>query len=647
MQTTTPPPPPWAWSLAAWITGLLTAALLAAAVTVAWEGDRAEFEEHRALFFAGALAEVAAVEDAPRTHAFIQHLSVAQPDLVAAWTLLDGGEDEFGISRSQTYKATLEPGLDGKRLADLPRAPLHKRRADRFARATGGLDDEVRPGRVHPSLILEHDDAPAGQAAALPLPQATPQGVAGVTVAPSLPPAPVPWLLLLALVLAAGLGATFANKALAPRGPKALAASLLTTLLLTTGGGALATTLLYRADLAQHLTARGADVQSTRDAAAQVGLHPERLHALLNRADRHVTGAAGYLAPPDALAATPDPGPLAASRLAAGRSSIIWIAGLILMAILMLLHKKMAEISLELRDKPHAYLYVAPSLLGMLVLVFIPFAFGVGLSAFDNDARRYYFVGLDNFIEIFTGSRAGDVSFYWTLFVTVLWTALNITLHVGVGLGLALILKRPTLRFKRLYRVLLIIPWAVPNYITALIWKGMFNKEFGAVNLFIEKTQLLLGFEPSRIDWLGGGFLTAFTANLVTNTWLGFPFMMVVSLGALQSIPQELYEAAEVDGASRWQQLRLITLPLLKPALFPAIILGTIWTFNMFNIIYLVSGGGPNNSTEILITDAYRAFDVLGRYGFAAAYSVVIFGILLLYTLITNRITQATEGALE
>jgi arabinogalactan oligomer/maltooligosaccharide transport system permease protein len=141
--------------------------------------------------------------------------------------------------------------------------------------------------------------------------------------------------------------------------------------------------------------------------------------------------------------------------------------------------------------------------------------------------------------------------------------------------------------------------------------------------------------------------LTNFVANLVTNTWLGFPFMMVVSLGALQSIPKELYEAASIDGATRWQQFKTITLPLLKPALFPAVILGTIWTFNMFNIIYLVSGGGPDNQTNILITEAYRAFKVLGRYGFAAAYSLLIFVILFLYATVTNRVTRATEGAFE
>jgi len=251
-------------------------------------------------------------------------------------------------------------------------------------------------------------------------------------------------------------------------------------------------------------------------------------------------------------------------------------------------------------------------------------------------------MGLSHFLEIVAPPKTGDTNFYWTLFVTVLWTASNVVLHVVIGLSIALLLKDRALgRITGLYRVLLIVPWAIPNYITALIWKGMFNKDFGAVNQILA----LFGIEP--INWLQSTFLAAFTANLVTNTWLGFPFMMVVSLGALQSIPKELYEAADVDGADRWQKFTKVTLPLLKPALFPAIILGSIWTFNMFNIIYLVSGGAPNNETNILITEAYRAFRVLNRYGYAAAYSTVIFLILLLYSTITNRITKATEGAFE
>jgi arabinogalactan oligomer/maltooligosaccharide transport system permease protein len=122
----------------------------------------------------------------------------------------------------------------------------------------------------------------------------------------------------------------------------------------------------------------------------------------------------------------------------------------------------------------------------------------------------------------------------------------------------------------------------------------------------------------------------------------------VVSLGALQSIPKEVYEAASVDGASKIQTFTRITLPLLRPALFPAVINGSIWTFNMFNIIYLVSNGQPGGSTNILITEAYRwAFERADRYGLAAAYALLIFLILLGYTLLANRLARATEDAYE
>ena len=131
----------------------------------------------------------------------------------------------------------------------------------------------------------------------------------------------------------------------------------------------------------------------------------------------------------------------------------------------------------------------------------------------------------------------------------------------------------------------------------------------------------------------------AFSANLITNTWLGFPFMMVVTLGALQSIPRDLEEAAIVDGAGWWFRFRHVVWPLLKPALLPAIIIGSVWTFNMFNVVYLVSAGEPDGSTEILISEAYRwAFSRNNRYGYAAAYAVIIFGVLLAYSRGANRL---------
>ncbi len=288
-----------------------------------------------------------------------------------------------------------------------------------------------------------------------------------------------------------------------------------------------------------------------------------------------------------------------------------------------------------------AYAYLSPAMAGMLVLVFVPVVFGIYLGFTQRTYNVIEFAGLANYIEILSDTEFSDPrNFYFKLGVTLMWTLSNVTLHVGIGLFLALMLNDQILKARGIYRVILIIPWAIPNYITALIWKGMFNKQFGAVNAFIE----LMGGEP--ISWFQG-FWPAFTTNLATNTWLGFPFMMVVCLGALQSIPTDLYEAAWVDGADRWQRFRRITLPLLMPALVPAVIVGTVWTFNMFNIIYLVSGGAPNGATDILITDAYRWAFERDKYGYAAAYSTVIFLILLVFTLITNKVTGATKGAFE
>jgi arabinogalactan oligomer/maltooligosaccharide transport system permease protein len=177
----------------------------------------------------------------------------------------------------------------------------------------------------------------------------------------------------------------------------------------------------------------------------------------------------------------------------------------------------------------------------------------------------------------------------------------------------------------------LIVPWAVPNYITAKIWKGMFHQQFGAIN------GILNALHIAPISWFSK-FWTAFSANLATNVWLGFPFMMVVTLGALSRMPKELEEAAALDGATRWQRLRHVVLPLLKPALIPSVILGAVWTFNMFNVVFLVSAGEPDGATDILISQAYRWAFVRGhRYGYAAAYAVLIFAILAAQTLFSRK----------
>ena len=289
-----------------------------------------------------------------------------------------------------------------------------------------------------------------------------------------------------------------------------------------------------------------------------------------------------------------------------------------------------------LASKP-AYKYVIHSALTILVLVVLPLVAGALMSFFavSGDPSDARFVGLGNYIEILTARGKpllSHGSFYLTLLVTVVWTLVNVFFHVGIGLVLGIALARPYLRMKAVYRVLLIIPWAVPSYVTALAWKGMFHRQFGAVNAVL----VALGAEP--ISWFAK-FSTAFAANVATNVWLGFPFMMVVVMGALTSISKDVLEAAEVDGATRWQAFRLVTLPLLKPTLLPAVVLGAVWTFNMFNVVFLVSGGEPDGTTDILVSEAYRwAFTRNAQLGYAAAYAVIIFGLLAVMSRVLGRI---------
>jgi arabinogalactan oligomer/maltooligosaccharide transport system permease protein len=212
-----------------------------------------------------------------------------------------------------------------------------------------------------------------------------------------------------------------------------------------------------------------------------------------------------------------------------------------------------------------------------------------------------------------------------------------VLLAVGLALLLALALEKPIFG-RSWFRVLLILPWAIPNYITALVWKGMFHPQFGVIN------QALQIFGVAPVAWFDS-IAASFFTGLVTNVWLSIPFMMIVILGGLQAIPKELYEAARVEGAGRWFQFKSITLPLLKPVLIPAIILSVVWTFNMFNVIYLVSDGAPAGANDILITKAFRIGFEKYQYAYAAAYSMVILALLFCYALWQTRISKTMEAA--
>jgi arabinogalactan oligomer/maltooligosaccharide transport system permease protein len=295
----------------------------------------------------------------------------------------------------------------------------------------------------------------------------------------------------------------------------------------------------------------------------------------------------------------------------------------------------------DIRKQPFAYLLIAPALLVMFATVVFPFFYNVLLSLSNMSLTNYQdwqIIGFQNYSDLFNVEVIAGVTFAGVLLKTILWTIINIAFHVGIGLALALALNGP-IRGKSLYRVMLIIPWAVPAYITALTWRSMFHYDYGAVNLIAMNW---LGLPP--VNWLGEPN-TAFTACIVANVWLGYPFMMVIALGGLQGIPQELYEAARIDGANRWQQFLNVTLPLLKPVLAPAVTLGAIWTFNNLNVVWLVSNTGePADQTHILVSYVYKAVFNFYRYGYGAALSMVIFAILLTVSLLSLNKTRATES---
>jgi arabinogalactan oligomer/maltooligosaccharide transport system permease protein len=301
----------------------------------------------------------------------------------------------------------------------------------------------------------------------------------------------------------------------------------------------------------------------------------------------------------------------------------------------------------------YAYAMVLPTVIVLGALVLYPLIVGVTQS-FTNlnegnqqdtictktlgggeeckpNPKQVEFVGLDNYVDLLTGQRGR----FWLQFNnTIVWTVVGVFFHFTLGLALAVLLNR---RFKgrSLYRVMLIVPWAVPGFVSAFAWKFMFNQRFGLINAALEN----LGMEP--VEWFSHRW-TALFACIVTNIWMGVPFMMVAILGGLQAIDQDLYEAAALDGASPWQQFRNVTMPGLRPVSQTVILLGTIWTFNMFAVIYFVSGGEPAGQSEILVTGAFRAaFEGLRNYSLAATYGVLILSMLMIFASVYRRVLRS------
>jgi arabinogalactan oligomer / maltooligosaccharide transport system permease protein len=304
----------------------------------------------------------------------------------------------------------------------------------------------------------------------------------------------------------------------------------------------------------------------------------------------------------------------------------------------------------RLKITGRAYLWLSPIIISMAVIVAYPLIQGLIYSFTNADQSNvalhlgaitlpatYKFIGLQNYASIigdWFNPKSDNAHVLW---ITFLWVLLNAIFHFVLGLGLALVLNRK-MRFRAIYRMLLMVPWAMPQYIAAFAWLFLFNQQYGFIDVMLQNIGL------PAIDWASDPNW-ALASIIIVNVWLGVPFMTVTLLGGLQSIPDEMYEASAIDGASRWQQFRYITLPMLRPIAFLVTLLDVIWTFNVFAVIFLITAGGPFGSTTTIIVQAWKvAIQTPQRFGLGSAYGYIILAILLVFTLFYSRMLRANEA---
>lgn len=295
----------------------------------------------------------------------------------------------------------------------------------------------------------------------------------------------------------------------------------------------------------------------------------------------------------------------------------------------------------HLKKKIIPYVYASPSLLVIGLVVLFPILYTGYISFTNMNVYHWFnfsFIGLENYKNALLVFDSGFVPAFLR---TLLWTALNMVLQVVIAFFIAMGLNAEGLKLKNVYKTLLMFPWAMPGYVSILLWRmGMFNTEFGLLNHFVRA----LGFE--NIKWLSQNE-TAFFSCIVVNLWLALPFMIMVTDGALQSIDRSYYESATIEGAGFFIKTRKITVPLLRPILAPAVILTLFTTFKQFDIVYLLTqqqGAKTGADIHTIITYAYEKAFITNNYGYSSTISIIIFFLLIVLSAVSRRDLKE-EGA--
>lgn len=292
---------------------------------------------------------------------------------------------------------------------------------------------------------------------------------------------------------------------------------------------------------------------------------------------------------------------------------------------------------LYIEDRRLAYLILLPSAVLLVLLFFVP-ALKVVMMSFQDvspEVGSGPFVGLENFRWAIK-----DKQFLNALLNTLLWTFGSVSLEMLIGLGIALLLHQ-SFFLRGGVRALILSPYLIPTVVAVLVWRYMFHDIFGVINYVLTELKII----STPLPWINS-VDRAMLSVILVGTWKFFPFCVIALLGILQSIPLEQYEAARIDGARAWQQFWMITLPHIMPIFLLTALLRTIWTFHKFDIIYLLTGGGPLNATTTLPLFVYFKGFVDFQMGRAAAVALIAFGILAIFLIIYVILLKRVEARL-
>lgn len=280
--------------------------------------------------------------------------------------------------------------------------------------------------------------------------------------------------------------------------------------------------------------------------------------------------------------------------------------------------------------KIDGYLFVLPVVLMMAALIVYPMLYGLYISFFNtNLVSKWNFVGLKYYIDAFK-----DPEFYQSVLLTFKFMILVVAGHFIIGFFLALQLNK-NFKLRTGYRVIFMLPWFFPEAVIALLFTWIMNPMYGILNDILRQ----LGVISSNLSWLGSKEL-AFPSVVFTSIWKGFPLVMTMILAGLQTVPHDLYEAAEIDGVGRFAQFRYITIPCLKPILKTLLILDSVWWFKQYTLVYTMTSGGPGTATNLISLSVYgTAFNDL-RFGKGAAWGVLVFFICVILSTLFKRLIK-------